>query len=227
MDPEKRRAIILDAAKKVFAEKGFHNAGVADIIEEAGIARGTFYLYFKSKNGIFTALMEYIVQTINEQLVPIDWEDQDAILDVLRRNIERVQELFVGDPHLLKIIVEQATSLDAESRERMSEMERLLIEWMANLVREAQERGILKPIDANLVAFSFMGSLQRTFKGVIEGGEILPDSSQMAMKILELYMFGLISSEYTEPALANLATLKADQLAGGQATGELLNQDRN
>ncbi len=43
---ELRRREILDVARGVFAEKGYHHTHVADIIEAAGIARGTFYLYF-------------------------------------------------------------------------------------------------------------------------------------------------------------------------------------
>ncbi len=41
---EQRREQVLDAAKAVFAKKGFHRSSIADIIQRAGIARGTFYL---------------------------------------------------------------------------------------------------------------------------------------------------------------------------------------
>ncbi|MCI0356492.1 MAG: TetR/AcrR family transcriptional regulator, partial [Acidobacteria bacterium] len=53
-----RRAQILRAAKQVFSQKGFHTASVSDIIERAGIARGTFYLYFESKRDVFDKLLE-------------------------------------------------------------------------------------------------------------------------------------------------------------------------
>lgn len=51
LDPQKRerRQQILDAAKHVFAEAGYHGASINAIIERAEIARGTFYLYFESK----------------------------------------------------------------------------------------------------------------------------------------------------------------------------------
>ena len=57
-----RRSSILDAAIKVFAEKGFHSTTIRDIAREAGIADGTIYIYFESK----TALMLGIFDRMNE-----------------------------------------------------------------------------------------------------------------------------------------------------------------
>ena len=50
---EFRHAEILEAARKVFAEKGYNSASVEDIAHEAGIAKGTLYLYYPSKQGIY------------------------------------------------------------------------------------------------------------------------------------------------------------------------------
>ena len=58
MSPEDRRAQLLRAARRVFAERGYHSAGVSHIIREAGVARGTFYNYFESKGAIFHAVLE-------------------------------------------------------------------------------------------------------------------------------------------------------------------------
>ena len=59
---QERRAQILQCAKEIFSKNGFHNASVADLIEQAGIARGTFYLYFSSKRAIFDTLLENLLQ---------------------------------------------------------------------------------------------------------------------------------------------------------------------
>src|SRR5205823_9371335 len=64
-----RRNQILDAATKVFAEKGFHPSTIKDIAREAGIANGTIYNYFENK----TALMLGILDRMNES----DRRDED------------------------------------------------------------------------------------------------------------------------------------------------------
>jgi AcrR family transcriptional regulator len=59
-----RREEILDAARRVFAEQGFRGTTIADIAEEAGIALGTIYLYFPSKDDVFAALNQRLGELI-------------------------------------------------------------------------------------------------------------------------------------------------------------------
>ena len=55
--PDQRRQQLLEAATWVFARKGYRRAGISDIIARAGVARGTFYLYFDSKEQVFLAIV--------------------------------------------------------------------------------------------------------------------------------------------------------------------------
>ena len=61
-DPSRERAdkheLILDAAIRVFAEKGFHAARISDVAEAAGVADGTIYLYFKNKDDLLLSIFE-------------------------------------------------------------------------------------------------------------------------------------------------------------------------
>src|SRR5262252_4028742 len=63
-----KRERILDAAVHVFAEKGFYGAKVAEIAREAGVADGTIYLYFKSKDDLLISLFEDRMERINHAL---------------------------------------------------------------------------------------------------------------------------------------------------------------
>src|SRR2546423_8863238 len=64
---EFRREVLLGAARTVFSRKGFHNATIDDIAAEAGVAKGTVYLYFKSKQDIYLgALRDGIEMLIHE-----------------------------------------------------------------------------------------------------------------------------------------------------------------
>lgn len=64
---EQTRENILKAALQIFSEKGYHDAKVSDIVKEAGVAQGTFYLYFKNKESVFTCILETALQSIVEQ----------------------------------------------------------------------------------------------------------------------------------------------------------------
>ena len=64
VDKEARRAGIVAAANRVFAERGVARATVADIVRSAGVAQGTFYLYFASKDELVLAVAEEMVQRL-------------------------------------------------------------------------------------------------------------------------------------------------------------------
>src|SRR6266568_1942145 len=65
---EGKRERILDAAIKVFAAEGFYNAKVSQIAHEAGVADGTIYLYFKSKDDLLINLFEDRMERVNANL---------------------------------------------------------------------------------------------------------------------------------------------------------------
>ena len=61
---------ILDAAEELLAERGLTDLTVADVIESAGVSRGSFYFYFESKQAVVAALLERIVEEVHEAALP-------------------------------------------------------------------------------------------------------------------------------------------------------------
>src|SRR3990172_3468124 len=64
MDKTVRHSELLDAARAVFAKKGYHDTAVSDIVERAGVAKGTFYLYFKDKESVLMELIDELFSKI-------------------------------------------------------------------------------------------------------------------------------------------------------------------
>src|SRR5947207_113968 len=64
---EFRTAELLEAARRVFAEKGFHEATVDDVAEEAGVAKGTVYLYYRSKRDLYWAALKHGISSMHAE----------------------------------------------------------------------------------------------------------------------------------------------------------------
>ena len=83
-EAEERREEILDAAEKLFAAKGFDNTSTGDILDAVGIARGTLYYHFKSKEDI----LDGVIQRVTERLM------QDAGRIVRKRELPVLERLI-------------------------------------------------------------------------------------------------------------------------------------
>jgi AcrR family transcriptional regulator len=67
-NPEVRRSELIAAAREVFAEKGVANAAVSDIVRAAGVAQGTFYLYFDAKTDVINAVVDGMAEELVESV---------------------------------------------------------------------------------------------------------------------------------------------------------------
>ena len=82
-----KRQCILDAAVRVFSERGFFHARVADVAESAGVAGGTIYLYFKNKDDLLISVFEDRMESILSYVKSALAEEENAAAR-LRRFIE-------------------------------------------------------------------------------------------------------------------------------------------
>ena len=109
---DRRREQILDAAARVFAEKGYHEAGIADIATDLGIGHGTFYRYFENKKEIVSQAVDWAVRQITDTILEEDPSASDTLTEH-RAQVERIYlRLFTlqdRHPHLIRFLYRQAT----------------------------------------------------------------------------------------------------------------------
>src|SRR5712692_8689794 len=101
--PEGKRERILDAAVRVFAQEGFYNAKVAQIAHVAGVADGTIYLYFKSKDDLLISLFEDRMERVNENLKTA-LNGEGAPVERLRRALAQHFALVRQHPQLAEVL---------------------------------------------------------------------------------------------------------------------------
>jgi AcrR family transcriptional regulator len=95
---ERRREQILDAARRCFIRKGFHQSSMADVFAEADLSAGAVYRYFRSKDEIITAIAEEVVGHVTDLLVPLVEQEPTPTLDsVIRDGLLSVDDLAFGE----------------------------------------------------------------------------------------------------------------------------------
>jgi AcrR family transcriptional regulator len=153
---EARRNQILDAASKVFAQRGFHGATTKHIAREAGVAEGTIYNYFDSKDELLIAILMRLsdVGKINAELR--EAPDQDArafLLAIARHRMALIEEQYQT---LQAVLPEIMVNPDLRDRfyRRFAEPLAALLE---RYVEARIESGDLRPVDAPLAVRSVQG----------------------------------------------------------------------
>ncbi|TBL75042.1 TetR/AcrR family transcriptional regulator [Paenibacillus thalictri] len=98
---EDKQAKIIAAALKLFETEGYHTTKVSDIVQEAGVAQGTFYLYFKSKEDLFRDITEACLGEVAETL---EKEGTEECGEQMYRTISNVLRVFALNRSILHII---------------------------------------------------------------------------------------------------------------------------
>jgi AcrR family transcriptional regulator len=161
-----RREQILEAAKVVFAESGYHEASINAIIERAGIARGTFYLYFESKAAVFDALLDNAMAELRARITRINVDDPKAPPPQvqLRDGLVRVLDYVLNDRGLAVILLSGAKAPEAEAAQRLA----TFFGEVHGVIRAALEGGLeiklVRPCNVEVTAAALLG----TVRGVIE-----------------------------------------------------------
>lgn len=155
-----RRQQLIDAAMTAFGAKGYHGTQVADIIKEAGVARGTFYLYFDSKRDIFDAVVQSIYRRVQEVIRPINKEDFSKVPAEILGNIERATTLLIENPMLIKIFFSDAVGLDDEFDAKLREYYEIILGKIRGGLIHGQRMGIIREGDVDILSLCLMGSLK-------------------------------------------------------------------
>jgi AcrR family transcriptional regulator len=209
MPAPERREYILEKAAEVFARKGYRLASVSDIVESAGIGRGTFYLYFQSKKDIFGELIEVFFSGFEAQL-----EENHAyleaafkggnILGTWRDNMLRILEYHKKNPDLTAIVYREAIGSDEDFSAKMEQMSGIARKILEEEFRMMRKRGMVREMDVGVITTMVMGSsINVIMEQLSKGG--LTDLERMADTIVEYHIRALIPDEGSVARAVNSA----------------------
>lgn len=146
------RRRLLDAAEQVFSELGYVEASIVKLTEGAGVAQGTFYLYFDSKKAIFDELVRDLNQRVRRAMKESSSRGRTRI-DAERLGFQAYFRFTADHPALYRII-RQAEFVSPEMLRY--HYERLSVGYIEAL-REASEAGEIAALDPEVTAWALMG----------------------------------------------------------------------
>ncbi len=180
---------ILKAALEEFSAKGFHHSTIDSIAERAGIAKGTVYRYFKTKDELFHALKE---DTISEfvELAKQSVSNKEDTVTVLETVIEIYLSFFETNSSLFKVIIQEQKEFGREFSETFINELILAFPGLKRRCWKASRDGYLKQLNYFTVFFGIIGFLNGVIqKWLHDGGQGSLLSEADAVKEVLFYGF--------------------------------------
>ena len=162
-----RRRELLDAAVRVFARKGFRAARVGDIAEEAGVAHGLLYHYFRSKDEVLETIFRD-----TWQLLAAETERVEAAGVPLREQLRRFARIYLGSwlmtPELIGVLVREIAR-SPQVGQRVDEIAGVF-RSLERMIEAARERGEVRAdCDPTFAAWAIYGALEEILTGWVLG----------------------------------------------------------
>jgi TetR/AcrR family transcriptional regulator, fatty acid metabolism regulator protein len=162
-----RRTELLDAAVRVFAEKGFHASRVGDIATEAGVAHGLLYHYFRSKDEVLETIFRETWSSLVRDTVRIELSGAP-----FREQLRRFARIYLGSwlvtPELVRVLVREVAR-SPEIGRRVAEINDLF-ETLRRIIEAGQLRGEVRlDIDPLVAAWALYGALEEILTGWVLG----------------------------------------------------------
>jgi AcrR family transcriptional regulator len=156
---ESRRTAVLAVARRIFSQKGYHDTSIDDLIEEAGIARGTFYLYFESKRAIFDELLDQLFVTLTASVQRIDVSPGAAPpIEQMNATVDRVFKTLEEHREVARLLLREAVGIDADVDVKLQEFYGRIEALLVSAVSTGIHMGLVRPCDATLVARCILGA---------------------------------------------------------------------
>lgn len=195
VEPEARgkeatRQRIVEAAIEVFAEKGYHDAGVDDIVRRSETSKGAFYFHFPSKEDIFRALVDALAGRITLSVQNAIGGEERGI-DKVDAALSAVFSTLARHQKLAKILLVSAVGLGRTTDERFVAQRRRFAGLIRVHLDQAVADGSIPAQDTELAAYAWLGAVNEIVVRWLYTGQPDPlDSALPALRGLLLRSIG-------------------------------------
>ena len=156
-----RRQQILQAARDVFTRLGYHQSTIDDIVSEAGVARGTYYLYYEDKRAVFSDLIDRFAQRISmaiSRIVPDD--PARPVSDQVHDNIRAILTVCLAERAMTKMLFTDAAGVDSAFDRKLATFYDGVVQLLTESLREGQTLGIVREGEPRVLAYLSIGALK-------------------------------------------------------------------
>jgi len=161
-----KRAALMQAAVRVFAENGYHSATIRDIVDSAGVAVGTFYFYFPDKETLFIFLYEetaeFLLQTLQQAIA-----GRTTLPKQLSAAIQAYVNIGVFEPAVVHLLLVGGVGAVAALEEKRNEFRESLVNLWQKPLNQALDQGMIIPQNSRRTAEAVAGAVDEVILNLL------------------------------------------------------------
>ncbi|HEY0469821.1 MAG TPA: TetR/AcrR family transcriptional regulator [Polyangiaceae bacterium] len=187
-----RRQQILSVAREAFAKRGYHQTTIDDIVAQAGVARGTFYLYFEDKRAVFSDLVDRFAGQLSMAIVRIVTDDAArSVTEQVRENIRAIIATALADRAMTKILFSDAIGVDPAFDRKLQTFYDTVVQLLTESLKDGQALGIVADGEPRVLAYLTIGALKELLYQAVTLG-----FAEESADVLTQQMFTFLAGGY-------------------------------
>ena len=200
--PTDKKNLILEAALKIFPQKGYENTKMDDIAEEAGIYTPVIYQYFESKEELFLELIDVIsFRNVMESMAEALYEDSavDTVEEVSKK-LERVGEAFLNthyqNKEIVRLFINEARQYPRVGQQYCNRLIEPVEELIKDYLKHHIEEGLFREIDVEPAVHAFYGMFLNyviTQKLLCGEGVLNVGGEDQVSKLVDIFLYGIVN----------------------------------
>jgi AcrR family transcriptional regulator len=180
---------ILEAAARIFGEKGYHATSMSDIADAVNLQKASLYYHFDSKQEILVALLDHALDLINNNLEivlaqPLTPDEK------LRQAMVSYLETIAENQNLSAVLLLELRSLDPELKARHATRREKFERLWRKLITEGKQAGVFSSVDPSLTGRAILGVMNWTVTWYRKDGP--RSATEIANLFADLILNGLI-----------------------------------
>lgn len=188
---ERRRLEVIDAAAKVFAERGYHETTIEDLIQASGMTRGGLYHYTASKRDLLLAVIDELMEPLIAQARAVIEELEPPEVHLRRLMRVWLEHVASHRNHMIVFAQERRTLSHGPGWSEVRRARKLFEQMLAEVIDRGRREGSFQMADQQLAMLMLLGAVNHTSQWFTPRGRLSPE------QIADLYcdmLFGGISA---------------------------------
>ncbi len=181
-------------AKVAFASKGYYSSSISQIVQQAGVARGTFYQYFDNKLHIFQSILDSFLRDLQHCIKPITLgPGAPPPLEQVEENLTRVLNLVMRERDLTQILLHHTTSPDRALETHLDDFYHQVSAMLQRSLDLGVAMNLVRSCDTRLTAHAIIGAVKEVVFQITSSEARQPPVEKLARELLQFGMGGVLT----------------------------------